>query len=90
MIYRFKVQLHPHYETGIVDYITMYYDEDREEVIEQMHKYDKNNGFTFIDRHGRCNTCADLVLFEETYTGEVISKTSYHELFDPFNKRIGR
>lgn len=88
-IYRFKVKTHPAYKNpDSVKYITMFYDEDREEVIRYMQKYDKENGFTYIDNHGRCNTCADFILTEETYSGEILNQSTYREIFDFNGKRI--
>ena len=88
-IYRFKIKTHPAYKNpDSVEYITMFYDEDKEEVIRYMQKYDKENGFTYIDRYGRCNSCADFVLSEETSLGKIIHQSTYRQIFDYNGKRI--
>lgn len=88
VIYRFKIKTHPAYETKHVDFITMFYDDEEEVVIDYMQKYDKQNGFTFTDRHGRCNTCADFILSKETPTGEIIKQMTYREIFDHLGNRL--
>lgn len=88
-IYRFKIKTHPAYKhPNSVKYITMFYDEDREEVIRYMQKYDKENGFTYIDQYGKCNTCADFILSEETSLGKILNQSTYREIFDYNGKRI--
>lgn len=88
-IYRFKIKTHPAYKIpDSVKYITMFYDEDKEEVIRYMQKYDKENGFTYIDRYGKCNSCANFILSEETPLGEIIHQSTYREIFDCNGKRI--
>lgn len=83
IIYRCKIKTHPAFrKPDSVKYITLFYDEDREEVIHYMQKYDKENGFTYIDQYGNCNTFADLILSEETTTGEIVSIKTYREIFD--------
>lgn len=93
-IYRFKIKKHNHFplypEYKKPDselYITMFYDEDMEAVIREMQKYDKANGFTYTER-GKRFSCADLVLTEETPTGEILSETTYREIFDHLGNRI--
>ena len=55
--------------------VCIFYDEDRDLAIDRMGKYVKENGFT-------------ITLRERKSTGEVISETSYHEIFDVVtNKR---
>lgn len=92
-IYRFKIKKHNHFplysEYKKQDselYITMFYDEGRETVIREMQKYDKANGFTYTER-GKRFSCANLVLTEETPTGEILSETPYCEIFDHLGKR---
>lgn len=83
-IYRFKIEKHEPTENP---YIIMFYDEDRETVIREMQKYDKANGFTYTER-GKRFSCANLVLTEETPTGEILSETTYREIFDHLGNRI--
>lgn len=83
-IYRFKVEKHEPTENP---YIIMFYDEDRETVIWEMQRYCKANGFSYIER-GKCFSCADLVLTEETPAGEILSETPYREIFDHLGNRI--
>lgn len=89
-IFRFKIKKHSHPEYKKPDselYITMFYDEDKELVIKEMDRYCKTNGFSYTDR-GKCFSCADLVLTEETPTGQILSVTPYREIFDIYGKRI--
>lgn len=93
-IYRFKIKKHNHFplypEYKKPDselYITMFYDENRETVIQEMQKYDKANGFTYTER-GKRFSCANLVLTEETPTGEILRETTYREIFDHLGNRI--
>ena len=89
VIYRCKIKTHPSfYNPECVKYITLFYDESREEVINYMQKYDKENGFTYIDHYGKRNTFANLILTEETTTGEVISIKTYREIFDHLGNRL--
>lgn len=67
--------------------VCIFYDEDRDLAIDRMGKYVKENGFTITEKDGRF-TIADIILRERKSTGEVISETSYHEIFDVVtNKR---
>lgn len=66
--------------------VILFYDEDKETSIKFMNKYDKQNGFTIVEKEGRF-TIADIILRERTATGEEISRKSYIELFDVFGKR---
>ena len=80
-IYRFKIKTHP--LRGLPDsskYITMFYDEDAEEVVKAIEKYDKEHAFTYTNIHGQINTIADMVLTKETYTGEIINSWSFTEV----------
>lgn len=83
-IYRFKIKKHEPKENP---YIIMFYDEDMEAVIREMQRYCKANGFSYNER-GKCFSCADLVLTEETTTGEILSETPYCEIFDHLGNRI--
>lgn len=67
--------------------VCVFYDEDREKAIEEMQKYCKAHGFTVFEKDGRF-TIADIVLRERKPTGEIISETSYRELFDALGKRL--
>lgn len=92
-IYRFKIKKYNHFHNPEYKhpdaelYITMFYDEDRETVIREMQKYGKANGFTYTER-GKRFSCANLVLTEETPTGEILSETPYCEIFDHLGNRI--
>lgn len=65
--------------TGEPKYICIFYDEDKKKALKEMQKYVKRQGFTTPDRQF---TVADVVLRKRAATGNVISITSYHELFD--------
>lgn len=83
-IFRAKIKKHKPPEYMLPDnepFITFYYDEDRRAVIREIQRYYKKNGFSYTAK-GHCFSCADLVLTEETPTGEVLTVTPYHELFD--------
>lgn len=89
IIYRCKIKTHPAFRNpDSVKYITLFYDESIDEVINYMADYDKKNGFTYIDQYGNCNTFADLILTKETTTGEIISIKTYREIFDHLGKRL--
>lgn len=58
-------------------------DDDREVAIKEMHKYNKQHGFSVEDEDGT-HTIANIVLIEkEPIAGSpIISITEYRELFD--------
>lgn len=64
---------------GEPKYICMFYDEDRNKALKEMQKYVKGHGFTTPDKK---STIEDVVLRERRSTGEEISITSYHKLFN--------
>ncbi|MBC8574472.1 hypothetical protein [Jingyaoa shaoxingensis] len=64
---------------GEPKYICLFYDEDRNKALKEMWKYVKEHGFITPDKKF---TVADIVLRERKSTGEEISITSYHELFN--------
>lgn len=64
---------------GKPKYICIFYDEDKVKALKEMQKYVKNNGFVTPDKRF---TVADVVLREREATGEVISITPYHKLFN--------
>lgn len=64
---------------GDPKYICIFYDEDRNRALKEMQKYVKINGFVTPDKQ---YTVADVVLRERKATGEVISITPYHKLFN--------
>lgn len=66
--------------------VILFYDEDREISIKFMENYVKKNGFTLYEKDGRF-TIADIILRKRTSTGKEISRKSYIELFDVFEKR---
>lgn len=63
--------------------VCIFYDEDREKAIKEMHRYVKTNGFSIKEKEGTFSI-ADIVLRERVSTGKVISEKPYHELFDIF------
>lgn len=70
--------------------VCIFYDEDKELSISAMADYDKKNGFSITEKDGRYSI-ADIILRERKSTGEVISETSYHKIFDVVTgKRIER
>lgn len=88
-IYRFKIKTHPSRgDPESSKYITMFYDEDAEEVVKAMAKYDKEHSFTYINQYGELNTIADMVITKETYAGDIINLWSYRDIFDYNGKRI--
>lgn len=64
---------------GEPKYICVFYDEDKKRALKEMQKYVKQNGFVTPDKQF---TVADVVLRERKSTGEVISITPYHKLFN--------
>lgn len=64
---------------GEPKYICIFYDEDKKRALKEMQKYVKQNGFVTPDKQF---TVADVVLRERKATGEVISITPYHKLFN--------
>lgn len=67
--------------------VCIYYDEDREAVIKAMYDYNKAHGFTIDEKEGTF-TIADIILSEETLTGDVISQIPWHKIFDINRERI--
>ena len=70
---------------GESKYICMFYDEDRNTVLKEMQKYVKGHGFTTPDKKF---TVEDVVLRERKATGEEISITSYHKLFNTITDEL--
>ena len=64
---------------GEPKYICVFYDMDKKKALKEMQKYVKKNGFVTPDKQ---SSIADVVLRERKSTGEVISITSYHKLFN--------
>lgn len=84
IIYDVLLKQYEHYEpvigyTGEPKYTCIFYDEDKKKALKEMQKYVKRQGFTTPDRQF---TVADVVLRKRTATGEVISITPYHKLFN--------
>lgn len=65
---------------GEPKYTCIFYDEDRRKALKEMQKYRKKNGFVTPDGQ---YSVTDIVLREREGTGEVLSITPYHKLFDP-------
>lgn len=84
--YRYKVVLERHRPATRPD-VCVFYDEDKTVALNEMAKYVKANGFTISENDGRFSI-ADVVLVQSSLTGETISETSYHELFDAFGKKV--
>lgn len=61
--------------------VCVFYDEDKELAIGAMSNYFKNNGFSITEKDGRFSI-ADIILRERKSTGEIISETSYHKIFN--------
>lgn len=70
---------------GEPKYICIFYDEDKNRALKEMRKYVKKNGFVTPDRQF---TVEDVVLREREATGEVISITPYHKLFDTITDEL--
>ena len=70
---------------GEPKYICMFYDEDRNKALKEMQKYVKGHGFTTPDKK---STIEDVVLRERRSTGEEISITSYHKLFNTITDEL--
>ncbi len=70
---------------GEPKYICIFYDEDKNRALKEMQKYVKKNGFVTPDRQF---TVEDVVLREREATGEVISITPYHKLFDTITDEL--
>ena len=69
--------------------VCIFYDEDKELVINKIADYDKKNGFSITEKDGRRYAITDIILRERKPTGEVISKMPYHKIFDTVTgKRI--
>lgn len=70
---------------GELKYICVFYDEDKKKALKEMQKYVKKNGFVTPDKK---YTVADVVLREREATGEVISITPYHKLFNTITDEL--
>lgn len=73
VIYRFMIKCS---ETKL---FCMFYDEDMQKVVNKMKAYRKVNGYSYTE-NGHTFSCRDLILREETLTGEVLSETPYRKL----------
>lgn len=67
--------------------IIVFYDENKALALKEMAKYVDKNGFTITEKDGRF-TIADVILRKRKPTGEVISKTPYHKLFDTVTGKL--
>ena len=70
---------------GEPKYICIFYDEDKNRALKEMRKDVKKNCFVTPDRQF---TVEDVVLREREATGEVISITPYHKLFDTITDEL--
>lgn len=61
--------------------VCIFYDEDKTLALKKMGEYVSKNGFSITEKDGRF-TIGDVILRKRKPTGEVVSKTSYHKLFD--------
>ena len=64
---------------GEPKYTCIFYDEDKKKALKEMQNYVDKNGFVTPDKK---QTVSDVVLREREATGEVISITPYHKLFN--------
>lgn len=67
--------------------VCVFYDEDKALALNKMAEYVRKNGFTITEKDGRF-TIADVILRERKPTGEVISETPYHKLFDTVTGKL--
>ena len=67
--------------------VCIFYDEDKTLVLKKMGEYVNKNGFTITEKDGRF-TIGDVLLRERKPTGEVISETSYHKLFNTVTGKL--
>lgn len=81
----YRVVLKRHKDSNRPD-VCIFYDEDSEKAIKEMKKYNDKNGFSIQDKDGRF-TIANIILRKTTGTGEVLSETSYRELYDVYGNR---
>ena len=64
------------------DYITIFYDFDRDVCVKAMRAYVKSNGFSFEEyKYGKMRrfTCANILLIGESSEGDLISVQTYKE-----------
>lgn len=78
--YNYRVVLKRHRPSTRPD-VCIFYDDNRKTALKEMQKYVKAHGFTIDDKDG-CFTIADVLLVKQTFTGDVISTTPYHKIFD--------
>lgn len=67
--------------------VCVFYDENKNLVVKKMGEYVNKNGFSIVERDGRF-TIADVILRERKLTGEIISETSYHKIFDTVTGKL--
>lgn len=67
--------------------VCIFYDEDKTLALKKMTEYVNKNGFTITEKDGRF-TIGDVILRERKPTGEVISETPYHKLFDTVTGKL--
>lgn len=67
--------------------VCIFYDEDKTLALKKMAEYVNKNGFTITEKDGRFSI-GDVILRERKPTGEVISETSYHKLFDTVTGKL--
>lgn len=84
--YRYKAVLKRHRPAARPD-VCVFYDENKTAVLNEMAKYVKANGFTISENDGKFSI-GDVVLVQSSLTGETVSETPYHELFDVFGKKV--
>ena len=83
----YEVVLHRFPGSGRLD-TTVYISEEREQAIEFMHKYDKQNGFSILEKDGRF-TIADILLVEtERIAGKPPKRIQrYLDIFNIYGDR---
>ena len=67
--------------------VCIFYDEDKTLALKKKAEYVNKNGFTITEKDGRF-TIGDVILRERKPTGEVISETPYHKLFDTVTGKL--
>lgn len=65
--------------------VCVFYDDDREVAIKKLAEYVRKNGFTITEKDGKFSI-ADIILRERKSTGEVISETPYHKIFNTITR----
>lgn len=84
--FKYKVILKRHKPATRPD-ICVFYDEDRTTALNAMAKYVKANGFSIRERDGLFSI-GDVLLVKSSFTGEIVSETPYHRLFNTITGKL--